>query len=344
MNYQEKSFLQEAIQELLYRYDLIIIPDFGAIIGRRKSARYNEKTHLFSPPYKDVSFNSGLKENDGLLVNYIAGKFDISHNEAMEKIRSQVAKWKAELKENKRLVLENIGIFSSVNDKIIFQALLNKNFLPASYGLTSFIKTKSPQTNITMENENKATEQKIDDFLNKSQNKNKKNEYLKYAAVVVIGLALLGGGLYFYNHSKTPDSFQKASFVVEKDLPEVKVTDTATLENGTETAVETESPATTQTEETTTETGTTASVTQNDNTELTQYKYQIVVGGFKYKNNAEKKVNELQEKGYNAQIIGKNSKGLYIVAVDGGDDLNELTKKLPAFFELEPQAWIYKSK
>jgi DNA-binding protein YbaB len=68
------------------------------------------------------------------------------------------------------------------------------------------------------------------------------------------------------------------------------------------------------------------------------------VGGFQYEENAQKKVKDLQEQGYNAQIIGQNSKGLYIVAVDGGNDLSELTKKLPEFFEVEPKAWVYKSK
>jgi len=330
--------LQAYIQELLYRYDLVIIPGFGGVIGRRKPARYNSNTHLFSPPYKDISFNSGLTESDGLLVNYIAGKLKIPHDEAMEMINLEVQEWKKQLQEHKRLILENIGIFTSVNNKILFQALLNKNFLPESYGLTSFIKTKLPESINNMDQNNQNPDKKFEEFINQNEGNSKTGSYLKYAAVFVIGIALLGGGLYMYNHSNDAGPFQKATFVVEKELPPVKVTDTATIssENTSET---TEEPVDTSSDKTVEA----DAVNASDNN-LANYKYQIIVGGFQYKQNAENKVDSLIENGYKAQIIGENNKGLYIVAVDGDDDLEQLQKRLPEVYQLEPEAWIYRSK
>jgi len=330
--------LQAYIQELLYRYDLVIIPGFGGIIGRRKPARYNPNTHLFSPPYKDISFNSGLTESDGLLVNYIAGKLEVSHNQAMEMINDEMMEWKKQLQEHKRLILENIGIFTSVNNKIIFQPLLNKNFLADSYGLTSFIKTKRPQSTRKIDLVNQLTNPKPEEFININKKSSKAKEYLKYAAFFVIGFALLGGGLFVYNHSDEVGSFQKATFVVEKELPPVKVTETADIEIKT-TSETTQEPVDVSSDE---------SIEAEDvnvsSNNLVNYKYQIIVGGFLYKQNAEKKLKNLIKNGYKAQIIGKNNKGLYLVAVEGGNDLKYLRKKLPKICQLEPDAWIYRSK
>jgi len=338
---RENAFnLEKYIQELLYRYDLIIIPGFGAIIGRRKSAKYNPKTFLFSPPYKDISFNSTLKESDGLLVNYVAGKLNISHLEASKKIDDEVQKWKKQLHDHKRLMLENIGIFSSVNDKIIFQALLNKNFLPDSYGLTSFIKKKSPQTTIHMSQQDKSQDQKFEDIINQTDNKYTIKPYLKYAALFVVGIGLLGGGLFVYNRSQEAGPFQKATFMVEKELPPVKVTDTSSLENE---YVEEQSKVDENTDSYNNE-NSTSSTTMEEKEDLAAYKYQIIVGGFLHKKNAERKIKSFEEMGYQAQIIGQNKRGLYVVAVKGGNDLESLKQKLPEIKQFEPEAWIHKSK
>jgi hypothetical protein len=53
--------LETYISDLLYRYDCVTIPGFGAFLTQRVSAKIHESTHTFYPPKKD-----------GLLANYIA--------------------------------------------------------------------------------------------------------------------------------------------------------------------------------------------------------------------------------------------------------------------------------
>ena len=60
------------ISDLLYRYDCVIVPDFGGFVANRIGAQVNNFTHTFSPPTKQITFNGLLKHNDGLLANYIA--------------------------------------------------------------------------------------------------------------------------------------------------------------------------------------------------------------------------------------------------------------------------------
>ena len=66
------------ISDLLYRYDCVIVPDFGGFVANRIGAKVNNFTHTFSPPSKQLTFNSLLKHNDGLLANYIASSENIS--------------------------------------------------------------------------------------------------------------------------------------------------------------------------------------------------------------------------------------------------------------------------
>ena len=54
------------IVDLLYNNDCVILPGFGAFVLKNKSAF--RKGDEFFPPSKYVSFNSMLKENDGLLT------------------------------------------------------------------------------------------------------------------------------------------------------------------------------------------------------------------------------------------------------------------------------------
>ena len=70
--------LANYINDLLYRYDCVIVPDFGGFVTNRIGAKLNSDTHTFSPPTKQIAFNSHLKHNDGLLANYIASSEQIS--------------------------------------------------------------------------------------------------------------------------------------------------------------------------------------------------------------------------------------------------------------------------
>ena len=60
------------IQELLYRYNCVVVPEFGAFLTHVKPAFIDRTSHTFYPPSKVLSFNSQLQTNDGLLISYMA--------------------------------------------------------------------------------------------------------------------------------------------------------------------------------------------------------------------------------------------------------------------------------
>ena len=61
--------LSRYIQELLYQYECVTIPQFGAFLTRSFKAKIDHKG-VFYPPRKEVNFNQLLFVNDGLLAHF----------------------------------------------------------------------------------------------------------------------------------------------------------------------------------------------------------------------------------------------------------------------------------
>ena len=79
------------INDLLYRYDCVIVPDFGGFVANYASAKIQPIQHKLTPPSKQVSFNKNLKTNDGLLTSHIAQRKSIAYEEAKDLIEAFVS-------------------------------------------------------------------------------------------------------------------------------------------------------------------------------------------------------------------------------------------------------------
>jgi hypothetical protein len=131
--------LDKNISELLFRYDCVIVPDFGGFIANYKPAKINSKTDMFSPPSKQISFNRNLVVNDGLLANQIARNYGISYNEALETIEKCVSAYQRDLSAGKKVVIEKVGVlYLDANRKILFEPLNTVNYLSDAFGLEKF--------------------------------------------------------------------------------------------------------------------------------------------------------------------------------------------------------------
>ncbi|MDQ5928900.1 MAG: hypothetical protein QG594_678 [Bacteroidota bacterium] len=66
--------IETYISQLLYRYQCVTVPGFGAFLTEMQPAQLNESTNSFFAPKKMVSLNSEIKKNDWLLANNISNK------------------------------------------------------------------------------------------------------------------------------------------------------------------------------------------------------------------------------------------------------------------------------
>lgn len=292
--------LETYISDLLYRYDCVTVPNFGAFLTSRVSAKVHETTHTFYPPKKVLSFNEQLQNNDGLLANYIAEIEKIPYTTATEKISKQVKSIKAYLVEGETIQFKNIGELRLNSDgKIVFNPSSHVNYLTDSFGLSHFISSE-----ITRE-VYKETVEAIEETTPISFTPEKRSNYnwLKYAATAVILLGLGGlSGAFIYNNSieshnqlaqeeaneQLDAKVQEATFVISNPLPAA----TLTLEKK--------------------QTG----------------RYHIVAGAFRVEANSDKKVNQLRAKGYKARKIGTNRYGLHEVVYSSFETREEAQSEL----------------
>jgi hypothetical protein len=76
----------------------VTVPGFGSFLGNYKSAQYDFKEQKFYPPSKQISFNSQIKDNDGLLAKEISKTLDLSYEESVKKVHHSVLSWIRQIK------------------------------------------------------------------------------------------------------------------------------------------------------------------------------------------------------------------------------------------------------
>lgn len=307
--------IEHYIGQLLYRYQCVTVPGFGAFLTEIQSAQWVESANSFFPPKKQISFNTNIKNNDGLLANHIARTEKTSYEYAISAIQFQVLNWKKELEKNRTLAIKNVGSFAlNATDNLIFTPTEQKNYLTSSFGLSSFIapavKRESSETVEEM-----VEETPVISLVTEERNG---RSYLKYAAVFVLGLGLLGSVGYpvYQNQMATQrvlveqavqkqveNKIQEATFFIKSPMAPV-----------------------------------TLSVKANKEQKLP---YHVVAGAFRDENNAEEVLKRLSKMGYKARRLEVNKHGLYPVLYGSFATYAEAQKVKNEVRESEnPEAWM----
>jgi nucleoid DNA-binding protein len=124
------------LHELLLEHENVIIPGFGAFISNYKPAGINVETNEIVPPSKEIIFNQKIRNNDGLLVGYVAEMQDVSHFDALRKIEKERENIIYLLDKGEQITLENIGVlFRNGQNEIEFEPQIQENLLLDSFGL-----------------------------------------------------------------------------------------------------------------------------------------------------------------------------------------------------------------
>ncbi|MBQ0117860.1 MAG: SPOR domain-containing protein [Flavobacterium sp.] len=215
------------ISDLLYRYQCVTVPGFGAFLTELKSAQINANSHTFFPPKKVVSFNGHLKNNDGLLANHIALQEHITYEQAVLKLKNQVNQWLYKLESRETITIEPIGeIKTNSEQQFVFTPYNTQNYLAEAFGLSNLIAPAIKRENVekpisetvavveapaqaVQEIQNNTTTSQETEMINEGdvsgvvdiQTASKKTSFVanlfKYAAILAL---VSGGGLYGYKY------------------------------------------------------------------------------------------------------------------------------------------------
>lgn len=290
--------LDQYISDLLYRYECVILPGFGAFLTQIQSAQIHSTTHAFYPPKKKLSFNAQLTDSDGLLANYISKTEMIPHEEASSQIKTYVRFLYDGLHKGESQVLSNIGTLSlDTENRLQFDPSYHLNYLTDSFGLSSF--TSPEILRVIYKEEVTALEKTTP--ITFTPERRASSSWMKYAAAAVIAFGILGAVGFNYvksieeynavsykdSQEQLQDKIHEATFVIPNPLPAIKLTLSRPAGN-----------------------------------------YHVVAGAFRMEENAQKRVQQLTAKGFKARQIGTNKYGLYQVVYGSFTDAQEALSEL----------------
>ena len=348
--------VQNHIKELLFEQDCVVIPDFGGFVTNFHCAKINSSNRFIAPPQKWLAFNALLKNDDGLLSNYIAREENISISQANLKVKTFVENTRRYLRFDTTYTIDGLGIFSqNEEEKIQFQPKLANNFYSESFGMENVFLRKSESlqnelqvvlkhnfiSNTTIQQVFATDDREpMAEFLEDEGTYLYHRRYFNRVLSYVYGIfasVLFILVIYLYDNEKSNLSslnpFQLPSVaqpVVELAARESTVIAPTTTENGFEATPLVE--------------GKTAFVETKNAIIEPNKRFFIITGSFGSKNNAKKLLNTLKSKGFDeAEIIyPKRNEKLIKVSAGGFENETEADEQARKVADaLNQTTWIY---
>ena len=182
------------------------------------------------------------------------------------------------------------------NSKLHFEPQEQINYLTSSFGLSNVVKSEIEREAVLIANKEVIAPKVIPLTEKKAPN------YLRYAAIFVIGLSAIGfAGKYYQNHIREnqlveaqkqqdlmEEKIENATFMIAKPLP------TLNLEVSTS----------------------------------SKKSFHVIAGAFRFPENANRKLNQLLQNGYDARILGVNKWNLTVVSYGSFSDRDDAVENL----------------
>jgi len=196
-----------------------------------------------------------------------------------------------------------------------FQPQKKLNYLTSSFGLTNVVIPEIKRE--VYKKEVEKLEEKTPILI--TPERRKAPNYLKYAAIFVLGLSAIGiGGKLYKDHQnkqqivvakeqqkRIDQKIENATFVISKPLPTLNL-EVNTVDNKS---------------------------------------FHVIAGAFRFPENAEKKLTQLKAEGYHARILGINKWGLTIVSFDSYDSERDAINNLNSIKRMKDEkAWLLVQK
>ncbi len=312
--------IETYIEKLLFEYNCVVVPGFGAFLAHGKSAVLDAASNTLYPPTKSISFNAQLSKNDGLLVSHIAKEKKLAYEELLHEVEKVAETWNKRLAQGESIELFGVGkLWMGKEQRIQFQPENKTNYLTSSFGLAAFSAT--PIQREVLKEEVEELEEKIPFIITPEKRETSSfRPWLKYAAILLLAISVGATSYRTYG-----DMLQKQVAVQQDAQQEVsRLIQEATFFESSPL----ELPA----------------IEININKRQLG-KHHVIAGAFRIEENAEKRVAQLKEKGYQAFYLGKNRFGLHQVAYDSFENPKEALAFLRNVKAADsPDAWLLSEK
>lgn len=368
--------IAEAISDLLFARDTVVVPGLGAFVKKPVSAQVNPVANYFAMPSSEVVFDANLREDNDLVINYIAEKNEVPEDEARRVLAMFVSDCFNSLKQGKKVVLNNIGTLS--NDwagDLVFEQDKTVNYNADAFGLCDFMpepvlrsktkeeikaeieqQQKDKNTPVTVDEKAVHEHDKEDNEGNKDDDFDDEDDRRSGWLWVLLGLLLLAGVGYGLHYFKVVDFnkwFGKEQTTVFKPwtiiLPEAKTweTEKVLVEQENDTLMEPQQPVEVvqEPEQVPVQEQEPEQAPEPQPEPVTvniEAGIRIIAGCFAQEDNAARLTNTLKDKGYTGAFYEMRSKMWYVsfgrYATD--EEATAVLREIRA--NTEYKAWILK--
>lgn len=197
------------IQYLLRYHDCVILPGLGAFVKSYRKATITPDGAM-TPPVTEVSFNSSITSNDGLLAHSIMRRNDLTFEEARTKVAEAVEQIKSTMRSDRELAFGRIGILSlGEDDNICFRPFAPA--IPEVFGSISKKAAAEPLPETDREAAQESESRRFDTRRNYYIPINKR--FAKVAATLMLAIASVSTFVVPSLHDTQIAGVQRASVV-----------------------------------------------------------------------------------------------------------------------------------
>lgn len=343
--------LGKYIRQLLAENEIVIIPGFGAFISAYKPAEIKEESEEITPPSKEISFNEKIKNNDGLLVGFIAKNEQISMQEALGKVELERDEILYQLDKGEKVVLEGTGaLFYNENRELDFEPANETNLLLDAFGLGNeslkdepeIIPEEKPEelpvAGFTAGNESVSEPEKEPEpasagaeTYSKEPPHQKKRNWLWFFLLLI---PLIAAGIYIFvlKETETPTPVEIKTEPPVNEEPLILTTDSTD-------SILTDTVPLPVTDSVTFDEFTIDSINY---TEPDTSKFYLIGGSFNDAKNAEKYLKKMKQKGFNPFHLGKQG-SFFLVGLEIHDNEIEAYGAQYNFLDKYPDSgvWVF---
>jgi len=349
------------ISDLLYEHDCVIVPQLGGFVANYAPAQIHPTQHTFTPPSKKIVFNTNLKNNDGLLANHIVQEEKIVYPEALKYINHFVHETETQLNSGKKVKISDIGkLFLDVEKNIQFEPNANTNHLLDSFGLTQFQSPAIKRDTITKRIEKEFIDRKPIPAQKQKINV-KRYVALALALPLIFGLIWIPLKTDWLNNVQIANLNPFASKEAGKYVPQKKSSELVlNAEDFKVTPLVDDSDTTKYKTVTLNENSTIPVTIEAFPSFIEPVKadclavavktvvenpggFHIVAGCFIMQSNAVNFVEKLKQQNFNASIIGKNNRQMYVVSCGDFTTRASAEKELQKLRNSGVTVWLYKN-
>jgi nucleoid DNA-binding protein/cell division septation protein DedD len=342
--------LSKYIRQLLSENETVIIPGLGAFITEYKPSQMDEESSELGPPSREITFNTKIRSNDGLLMEFIAHSEHISAQEALQKIEKEREEMLYQLDKGEKVKIKGIGgLYYDESRNIRFLPSEKELSAPEAFGLEKIslkeeaentreekedvilvdnFKEATEKTKPQMEAESVAKEMLPEE---KTEGKPKKKRRSWLWLLVLLIPILLAGVFLFRKEKKEPPAPVKIT--VEPPKPEeIPIVASDSLVKDTAAVVEDEPGEQEFAEELDP-----SSIIQPEPT-----KFYLIGGSFIDAENAEKYFQRMKNQGYDPFHLGKQG-SFFLVGLEIHDNEIEAYGAQYNFLDKYPDSgvWVF---